>query len=155
MKVYLAQHGHALNKSENPERPLSFVGHAEVGQVADLLAGQLHVSRVVHSGKKRAQQTAEILTAITAGEFPVEEIGGLGPNDSVSAFAKQLVTWDEDILVVGHLPFMEKLVSLLVRGSASKQTVEYAPGSLVCLESDDQGAWRILFMIRPDMLKGG
>ena len=154
MKVYLAQHGHALNKSENPERPLSNVGHAEVGQVADLLAGQLQVSRVVHSGRRRAQQTAEILAAITAGEFPVEQIDGLGPNDDVSAFARQLVAWNEDILVVGHLPFMEKLVSLLVRGSASKKTVEYTPGSIVCLQQDEQGAWLILGMIRPDMLKG-
>jgi len=150
MKVYLVQHGHALENPEDPDRPLSNVGHGEVGQVAELLKGNLHVSRVVHSTKKRAQQTAVILTAIIAGEFPVEEIEGLGPNDDVESFAGKLVGWDEDTLVVGHLPFMEKLVNLLVTGSINQPVVKYTPGTVVCLETDEKGRWLIQCMIRPE-----
>jgi phosphohistidine phosphatase len=152
MKLYLAQHGDALTKDVDPNRPLSNVGHAEVGQMADFLTGHMTVSRVVHSGKMRARQTAEILTAIIAGEFPVEAISGIKPNDSVDDFASQLVSWNEDILVVGHLPFIGKLVSLLITGSAYEGITSYAPGCIVCLELTDNERWQFQWMLRPELL---
>ena len=106
----------------------------------------------MHSGKKRAQQTAEIFTAIIAGEFPVEAIDGLGPNDSVEDFAKKLVDWGEDILVVGHLPFMANLASLLITGVANRPVVTYAPGSVICLEHTGDSDWKSQWMIRPELL---
>jgi phosphohistidine phosphatase len=152
MKLYLVQHGVALSKDINPDRPLDNVGHAEVGQVAAFLAGHMTVSRVVHSGKRRAQQTAEIFTSIIAGEFPIEEISGIDPNDPVEAFANQLMSWNEDILVVGHLPFMAKLVGLLVSGSADVTCVSYTPGTIVCLESTDDGHFQVQWMVRPELV---
>ncbi len=155
MKLYLVQHGDALSKDIDPDRPLSNVGHAEVGQLAELLAGHMSISRVLHSGKTRAKQTAEIFTAIIAGEFPVEAISGIDPMDSVEDFAIQVKRWNEDILVVGHLPFMDKLVSLLVSGSADKGVVSYTPGSIVFLESVDDGHFQVQWMIRPELLSDG
>jgi len=155
MKLYLVQHGDALAKDIDPDRPLSNVGHAEVGQLAELLAGHMNISRVLHSGKTRARQTAEIFTAIIAGEFPVEEISGIGPMDSVEDFVNQVKRWNEDILVVGHLPFMDKLVSLLVSGSADKGVVSYIPGSIVFLESADDGQFLVQWMVRPELLNDG
>jgi len=152
MKLYLVQHGDALAKDVNPDRPLSNVGHAEVGQMAELLSGHMSVSRVFHSGKTRAQQTAEIFTAIIAGEFPIEAISGIGPNDSVEQFANWLMGWDEDILVVGHLPFLGRLVSLLVSSSAKKGVVSFIPGSIVYLESVDDGHFQVQWMVRPELL---
>jgi phosphohistidine phosphatase len=155
MKLYLVQHGDALPKDIDPDRPLSNVGHAEVGQLAELLAGHMNISRVLHSGKTRAKQTAEIFTAIIAGEFPVEAISGIDPMNSVEDFAIQVKRWNEDILVVGHLPFMDKLVSLLVSGSADKGVVSYTPGSIVFLESVDDGHFQVQWMIRPELLSDG
>ena len=155
MKLYLVQHGDALAKDIDPDRPLSNVGHAEVGQLAELLAGHMNISRVLHSGKTRARQTAEIFTAIIAGEFPVEEISGIGPMDSVEDFVNLVKKWNEDILVVGHLPFMDKLVSLLVSGSADKGVVSYTPGSIVFLESVDDGQFLVQWMVRPELLNDG
>ena len=152
MKLYLVQHGDALDKDVDPDRPLSNVGHAEVGQLAELLAGHMNISRVLHSGKTRARQTADIFTAIIAGEFPVEEISGIGPMDSVEGFVNQVMKWNEDILVVGHLPFMDKLVSLLVSGSTDKGIVSYTPGSIVFLESAGDGHFQIQWMVRPELL---
>ncbi len=152
MKLYLVQHGEALPKDVDPGRPLSNVGHAEVGLMAELLAGHMKVSRVVHSGKERARQSAEIFTAIIAGEFPVEAISGINPNDPVEDFATQLTHWKEDVLVVGHLPFMAKLVSLLVSGSPDADIVAYTPGSIVCLESADCKHWQIQWMVRPELV---
>ena len=155
MKLYLVQHGDALAKDIDPDRPLSNVGHAEVGQLADLLAGHMNISRVIHSGKTRAKQTAEIFTAIIAGEFPVEVASGIGPMDSVENFVNQLMRWNEDILVVSHLPFIAKLVSLLVTGSADKGVVSYRPGSIVFLETMDDGQFQVQWMVRPELLNNG
>lgn len=152
MKLYLVQHGEALTKDVDAIRPLSNVGHAEVGLMAEFLAGHMKVSRVLHSGKERARQSAEIFTAIIAGEFPVEAISGINPNDPVEDFAAQLAGWNEDVLVVGHLPFMVKLVSLLVSGSADADIVAYTPGSIVCLESADCKNWQVQWMVRPELL---
>ena len=152
MKLYLVQHGDALAKDVDPDRPLSNVGHAEVGQLAELLSGHMSVSRVLHSGKIRAQQTAEIFTAIIAGEFPIEAVSGIGPNDPAEIFANQLMNWNEDILVVSHLPFMARLVSLLVSGSVEKGVVSFTPGSIVYLESVDDGHFQVQWMVRPELL---
>lgn len=152
MKLYIVQHGDALTKDIDEERPLSNIGHAEVGQVAALLAGHMQVSRVVHSGKLRAQQTADIFTTIIAGEFPVEQIGGIGPNDSVADFAQKIEEWGEDMLVVSHLPFVARLVSLLLTGRETENIVSYTPGSICFLQSKSGGGWQLHWMIRPELL---
>ena len=152
MKLYLVQHGDALSKDVDAERPLSNIGHAEVGQVAALLAGHMSVSRVVHSGKLRAQQTADIFTTIIAGEFPVEQIDGIGPNDSVRDFAQKIEAWSEDILMVSHLPFVARLTGLLLTGKETENIISYTPGSICCLESTSSGSWQLQWMIRPELL---
>ncbi|MFW2438888.1 MAG: phosphohistidine phosphatase SixA [Arenicellales bacterium] len=153
MKLYLVQHGKALAKDVDPDRPLSGEGRAEVGKLVEFLAGRIQVSRVLHSGKTRAQQTAEKLTAIMAGGLPVETISGIGPNDSVEDFAVRVMNGDEDLLVVGHLPFMARLVSLLVSGSADADIVSYSPGSIVFLESLNHGHFQVQWMVRPGLLR--
>ncbi len=152
MKLYLVQHGEALEKEVDPDRPLSNVGHAEVGQLAASLKGHMTISRSVHSGKTRARQTAEIFTSIIADDLPVEAISGIKPNDSVSTFANQLMEWNENLLVVGHLPFLSKLVSLLVAGDSGHEIVSYTPGTIVCLELVDDSHWQVQWMVRPELV---
>jgi phosphohistidine phosphatase len=155
MKLYLVQHGDALNKDVDPEKALSEKGHSDVVRLAAFLRGRVQVSHVVHSGKTRARQTAELLAASVAADHPVDSITGINPNDATDVFAHQLVQRTEDILVVGHLPFMGRLVARLINGSEEKIVVEYRPGSIVCLELSDAARWLIQWMIRPDMLGEG
>jgi phosphohistidine phosphatase len=115
MKLYLVQHGEACAKQVDPERPLTEQGNADVDRLAAFLkqAG-IRVERVIHSGKLRAVQTAEYLAqAIAPGVVP-ESSGIINPNDDPRAFDWQSDSWDHDTLVVGHLPFMARLVSHLV-----------------------------------------
>ena len=39
-------------------------------------------------------------------------------------------------MLVGHLPFMEKLTSYLVTGNADKTVFKFQNGGIVCLEED-------------------
>lgn len=153
MKLYLVQHGEAVSKQENPERPLSEQGMRDVQVVAGFLGrAGIKLARVWHSGKRRAGQTAEILAAVALSGGRAEVIKGINPNDPVEEFAADADVWEEDTLVAGHLPFMSRLVSLLVTGDEDAALVQYQPGSVVCLERDDAEQWVILWMIRPDML---
>ena len=153
MKLYLVQHGEALPKEVNSDRPLSDQGRQDVERLARFLADRgVRVSRVWHSGKTRARQTAELLAAAAAPGVKAETGVGLAPNDPTKAFAETLAALREDAMVVGHLPFMARLVTRLVAKSDDGTIVAYLPGSLVCLERDDDGAWAITWMLRPELV---
>ncbi|MEA3303783.1 MAG: phosphohistidine phosphatase SixA [Pseudomonadota bacterium] len=152
MKLYLIQHGEALSKDTDPGRALSEAGRKDVQRVASFLAGKVRVARVLHSGKTRARQTAEILAAAVVPDLEAEQFGGLSPNDPVEPFVQHVEEWDEDLLVVGHLPFMEKLVARLATGAGERSIVAYRPGSIVCLETGEGSGWKVRWMIRPELL---
>ena len=81
-----------------------------------------------------------------------ESSGIISPNDNPKAFDWQSDSWDRDTLVVGHLPFMAKMAAWLVTGDAERTLVEYRPGSILCLQLDTDGNWRIDWMLRPELL---
>ena len=100
----------------------------------------------------RARQTAEILAQFIDTRPSVEVFNSINPNDPIEAFAQLVDDWSEDLLVVGHLPFMSKLVSLLLKGSEEQAIVSYTAGSIVCIESTGDGGWQLLWMVRPGLL---
>ncbi len=153
MKLLLARHGQAYSQAEDPECGLSAQGAAEVTAVAALLrrAG-VSCRRVLHSNKKRAAQTAELLIRGLELEVAGEEHDLLHANDDPQAFAWQSDAWDQDTLVVGHLPFMGRLVSHLLTGNERVNLVEFSPGSVACLEKRAAGGWHLVWMVGPDLL---
>jgi phosphohistidine phosphatase len=152
MRLYLVQHGDAVSEQSDPERPLSAAGRREVEAVARLLAGAgVHVARVVHSGKLRAQQTAELLAAVLAPGMVPETMTGLNPNDPIEPVARTIAEWTSDVMLVGHLPFMGKLVARLVAGDERKSVAAFVPGTVVCLQQDEAGYWVISWMVRPEL----
>lgn len=153
MRLYLVQHGQAVDKERNPDRPLSDTGRSDVDRVARLLSGAgRSVDRVLHSGKTRARQTAEILASALGGT--VEETGGLKAKDPVDGLASAAGHWDADTLVAGHQPFMGKAVAKLLAGDETADLVAFQPGSVACLERDADGNWRLTAFVRPDLLAG-
>ena len=154
MKLYLVQHGEACAKQVDPERPLTEQGNADVDRLAAFLKqADIRVERVILSGKLRAVQTAEYLAqAIAPGVVP-ESSGIINPNDDPRAFDWQSDSWDHDTLVVGHLPFMARLVSHLVIEDESRPITAWQPGSVVCLERADHTHWQINWMLRPELFR--
>jgi len=153
MKIYLVQHGEAVAKEVDPERPLTEQGMTDVQCVARALkhAG-VKVKRVIHSGKLRAQQTAKILATEIAPMLQLETSDLINPNDNPGTFDFQTASGGMDTMVVGHLPFMAKMVSHLVIGDDKHMLVAYQPGSVVCLELIEKDNWQINWMIRPELL---
>ena len=154
MKLYLLQHGEALTKEVHPDRPLTDQGKEDVDRIAAFLkqAG-IQVDRVIHSGKLRAIQTAELLANAIAPGVELDTSGIINPNDNPKEFDWQNESQDRDTLVVGHLPFMAKLVSHLIIEDENRLITAYQPGSVVCLELNSNADWRMNWMIRPELLR--
>ncbi len=152
MKVYLVQHAEPKPKDEDPERPLSEKGEGDLKKVTSFLKGKgIRVGRILHSGKLRARQTAEILSeAIDSGG--VEEAENLKAKDEPNVWGSQLQTENEDIMLVGHLPHMGKLAGLLVADDPEKDVVNFQMGGVVCLVNEE-GSWSVHWMVTPQLLE--
>lgn len=155
MKLFLVQHGEAVSKESDPQRPLSAQGERDVKNMAAFLQRSgIRAGRVLHSGKRRAQQTAQVLAKAVTASGQTGDISGMGPNDPVEPLVKTIATFDQDTVLVGHLPFMSRLVSQLVTSDPERTMVAFHPGSIVCLEDDpSSGTFRLIWMVRPELLK--
>lgn len=155
MRLYLVQHGEAVSREENPERPLSDAGDRDVRRLAEALAAAgVSVPRLVHSGKRRAEQTAMLLAAaVGRGDGPSAE-AGLAPGDPVEPVAEAAGGWDEDTLIAGHQPFLGRLAARLTGGGEGGPALGFVPGTAVCLERGEGGDWVLAWMIVPALLGG-
>ncbi len=152
MHLYLVQHADALTDDIDPARPLSERGRADIERVATLLNGRLAgLSQILHSGKTRARQTAEILARTTGAGVAIEQAHGLNPLDEPEPFTRRIDKSDESLMLVGHLPFMARLASLLLTRDPTAEIVVFQPGTVLCLEGEG-GTWRVAWMLRPELL---
>lgn len=81
MTLYLVRHAEAKPEEEDPERPLSEKGWDDVRRLAGYAAAHLGITvdRVLHSGKTRARQTAEVLTGAVSPTARLEAAESLEP----------------------------------------------------------------------------
>jgi len=151
--LYLVQHGDAVTKEVNPDRPLSGDGEKAVSRLAMFMkTAGIRVNRILHSGKTRAKQTAEIFAKSISGPGAVEAITGINPTDPVENLISEINRFNSPTMIVGHLPFMAKLVSKLTTSTDDVAVVEYQPGTVVCLGKNDDAHWVIQWMLRPELI---
>lgn len=150
MALYLVQHGRSLSREMDAEQGLTPEGMAEVERIAGVAANyRVQVSQIKHSGKKRALQTAEIFAAALKPVKGVEPSGGLDPLDDVTQLAAQLDSAD-NLMLVGHLPFMQRLASYLITGSSEILVFKFQNGGVVCLDHDpESNSWFIKWALMP------
>ncbi len=75
------------------------------------------------------------------------------PLDDPKTWANGLSTIEQDLMLVGHLPHLSKLVSLLLTGREDIELIAFRMGGVVCLERDEEGRWRLLWALRPELVK--
>src|SRR5262249_1504541 len=148
-----ARHGKAKPVEDDPNCGLTDKGHDEVARVAEFLAEQpITLSLIQHSGKMRAEETAHIFASYmrcTAGPY---HTSGLAPEDDPAATANFLKVYTDDVLIVGHLPHLERLTSLLLTGAPNRRPVRFANAAVVCLEKEDDGTWSLVWAVVPELL---
>jgi len=107
MSIFLVQHGLSLPKTEDPERRLSDRGREQTLKIAEVAAGYgVNISKIFHSGKKRAEQTARIMAETLCADTGIEQMADIAAMDDVKNLGK-LLDPGSDHMVVGHLPYME------------------------------------------------
>jgi phosphohistidine phosphatase len=69
--------------------------------------------------------------------------------DDVTAIADQISSKD-NLMLVGHLPFMERLTSYLITGSTDKPVFKFQNGGILCMDHDmDAHTWFIKWALMP------
>jgi len=151
--LYLVQHAEAKTEAEDPQRALSDKGLAEIEKTAKLLAVKIRpsVNVIMHSGKLRALQTAEVLADYINPVGGIKQVEGLKPSDDVATWVDHLAAVNEDIMLVGHLPHLSKLTSKLLCGDETRTAVKFRNAGIVCLERDDEKRWNLDWFIVPGL----
>jgi len=149
MTLYLVQHGKAHIKEAKPDRPLTTEGRADVERIAGVAAGYgVQVSEIRHSGKTRAAETAEIFGRLLLKTGSPDIMAGLGPTDEVEPIIEKLKSHG-DIMLVGHQPFMGKMLAKLVAGDENLTLFGFQNGGIVCLEFNEDQGWYINWTLSP------
>lgn len=150
MALYLIQHGKSLSKDQDPDQGLSAEGIAETERIANKAKDDgVTVSQIRHSVKTRARQTAEIFGGALNPKQGIREVSGIKPLDDVAEYAANIDPV-ENIMLVGHLPFMERLTSFLITGSIDKPVFKFQNSGIVCLDKDPEApAWVIRWALMP------
>ena len=140
MRLYLMQHGKANSGDTDADKTLTDEGRAEVERVAAFLARTAPDKRgkVLHSGKTRARETAQILADVDA-QLEVAAAPDLAPMDDPSIWAERAKGLAEDVALVGHMPHLSRLTGLLLTGEAEPPVVSFVNGGMVIEDGRETG----------------
>ena len=153
LKLYLVQHAEAEKKEEDQARPLSEKGWDDIDKISKFLKGkEIEVSKIFHSGKLRAKQTAEKLGESINSSEGIIETDGLSPLDDPRIWVEKLEWEENDIMIVGHLPHLSKLSDFLLTGETNYEVIRFKMGGVICMEKDQEGKWSLQWMVTPDII---
>lgn len=152
MRYYFAQHGKALSSDIDVTRSLSPEGIDETQTIAETLKrNSAFISRLVHSGKERAAQTAQIFASALDIKSSIK-IDGMAPNDDVVSFCNTISSSEFDnTLFIGHLPHLQKVISFLLIETTSSDIIAFQNSAVACIETNADNA-HILWYITPDII---
>jgi len=143
----LVQHGKTYPKEVDPERRLSEEGVRETESVARRArALEVKVREIWHSGKTRARMTAEIFSEYLGVDELIEK-ENLAPLDDPRPIYEELMNIDYDVMVVGHLPHLSKLLSMLLH--VDTEVLRFKYSHLLALEREESGKFLIIWYIPP------
>lgn len=149
MKIYLVRHGEYLSSDMNADQSLSEKGRKETADIAHLLKEMnFEISEIRHSVKKRAKDTAEILFEAIDSNSKLIQTEGLKPSDPIEPLLEEILAADNNLMVVGHLPYLEKLLTVLLFGEERESPVDLCNSCVICLEGEKRD-WKIAWMISP------
>jgi phosphohistidine phosphatase len=154
MKLYLVQHGDAEAKTDDPARHLTEQGRDDVARVAAFAkCANVEVYQIRHSPKHRAAETAAILAEHLEPKGGIVALPGLAPKDDVRPVAEWLNRESRPLVLVGHRPFMDRLLGLLVAGDRMSTIVRFQKGGIVCLERDPkEWTWSVQWAVTPALI---
>jgi phosphohistidine phosphatase len=150
MNVYILRHGIAVEPgtpgySKDSDRPLVPKGERKLCQLADALeALEISFDLILSSPYLRARQTAEIVAEALKSRKRLsltEELTPSGSPKKLVEFIHRIQPSPENVLLVGHEPYLSEFISLLLVGNTSL-SVLMKKGGLCKLSTDSLKADR-------------
>ena len=154
MHIYFVRHAEPVSKEEDPSLPLSDKGINGIRKVASF-ASEMGVTanQIIHSGKTRALQTAQILGDHLEIENGIIKAEGLAPMDDPTKWLNIVSDTSKEVILVGHLPHLLRLISLIICGYAEEEILDFETGCMVCMTKPAEGNGLLDWIIKPGMLK--
>jgi phosphohistidine phosphatase len=144
MNLFILRHGIAVEPgspgyAKDADRPLTAEGERKMRRIAEATeVMDLSFDLILSSPYRRARQTAEIVAEVRKArkrlEYTEELTPGGSPRNLIEHLAR-LQPAPENILLVGHEPYLSGVVSLLVAGNEAFSVV-LKKGGLCKLSSD-------------------
>jgi len=162
MIVYIVRHGiaqepHQQGVRSDAERSLTKEGRERTREVArGLRALDCKPDRVASSPHRRAEETARIMAEVLNADATVELCDFLTPErDPGDAVAWLQKLSEESIMVVGHMPDVNILASVLLAGRADIE-IEFKKAAVCCIRFEDRtraGAGALEWLLQPGQLR--
>jgi phosphohistidine phosphatase len=144
MNLYLLRHGIAVDPSvpgfvRDAERPLTPKGRRRLRQAAGaMVVLKISFDAIFSSPYLRAKQTAEIVAKSLKCRKKLKFTDELTPGGNPKSLIQQLNELrpkPKNILLVGHEPYLSKLIALLTAGNTSME-IDLKKGGLCKLEAE-------------------
>jgi phosphohistidine phosphatase len=128
MNLYVLRHGIATGSflpgsSLDSERALTPKGRRKLRKIAEgMRASGMSFDLILSSPYTRARETAEIVAAVFKRRGSLELLEALAPSGSMRRLIEFIDSFEgpkDDILLVGHEPFLSEFISFLICGNAS------------------------------------
>ena len=157
MLLYLIRHAHALSEEQDPGRPLSPKGRAQVKRLTKFLRAQpaFAPTAIWHSPLARSRQTARLLAQALAPQATLTEVSGLEPEHEARLTLKRLKPTHAALTIVGHEPHLSVLAALLVTGAPNPGVFKLRKASVLCLDRDPaapSSLWRVRWLLDSELL---
>jgi phosphohistidine phosphatase len=142
--ILIVHHAAAVGPEVDPMRPLSESGLVAATRLAAEASAQgARPDAIWHSGKLRARQTAELFRRACNPLASFSATRGLQPDDPPSWIRDDLVHEDRTIFIVGHMPHLSRLLTLLL---GTDPTLTFPLHGCVALERDGE-RWKELWRL--------
>ena len=149
--IFLVHHGEAADPGVDAQRGLTATGRAAVERLAREAAKRgIAPVEIRHSGKLRARQTGEAFRVACNPLAAFTMVRGLQPADPSDILADRLGGETRDVLLVGHMPHIARLLRRLL--GRVGEDVAFPPHGMVALEPDPDGdplRWREAWRLSP------
>ncbi|MDD5543003.1 MAG: phosphohistidine phosphatase SixA [Acidobacteriia bacterium] len=143
MNLYLLRHAIAVDHGTpgftEEKRPLTAEGRAKMRRSAEgMKARGIKVDVIATSPLVRARQTADITAAALGAKDKLQEISALKPGTPFEKLWAALKPFSrcQDLMLVGHEPYLSELISAILTGRPSGVHVVVKKGGLCKLEID-------------------
>ena len=164
MNIYILRHGIAVEHGspdfeKDADRPLTPEGEKQLRKSARAMKRmKLEFDLILSSPLVRARQTAEIVAGEMKARKRLEISDALTPGGDVEALVRQLNEREpapEGVLLVGHEPYLSRLISWLTSGGENT-AVDFKKGGLCKLETGQLRAGKcaaLAWLLTPKQMK--